>query len=75
MSMKETELDDDYDDDADEEEEDDDVDDDNPMESEECLYANSAVNVVNFEGYLANRKKKIRGLYKEYEVSRRNDMS
>ena len=40
-----------------------------PVVPEECLYANSAVNIAHFEGYLTNRKRKIKGLYKEYEVS------
>ena len=37
-------------------------------EEDECLYANSAISVVNFECYVARRKKAIKDLYKEYEV-------
>jgi len=38
-------------------------------EPEDPSYANSAIHIANFEGYLVKRKRKINGLYKEYEVS------
>ena len=40
-----------------------------PVEPEECLYANSAVNIVNFEGYVMRRMADMKTFLKEYEVS------
>jgi len=42
---------------------------DESVQAEECLYANSAINVVNFEGYVEKRMAQIETLSTEYDVS------
>jgi hypothetical protein len=39
-----------------------------PVEPEENLYANSAVSVINFEGYVTRRKTRKNDFLAEYQV-------
>ena len=41
---------------------------------EDCIYANSAVNVVNLEGYVMRKMADMKTLENEYEVSMPNGM-
>ncbi|KAK2143473.1 hypothetical protein LSH36_839g05111 [Paralvinella palmiformis] len=48
---------------------------DESVQAEECLYANSAINVVNFEGYVEKRMAQIETLSTEYDELPAPDMS